>query len=49
MKEFEEHYFPNAYRQETLFRKVEDPENLGDSMAEDFLDKIKREIQRARS
>ena len=46
MKEFKEHYIPNAYEKEQLERKRRDLEDLGGTMAQDYLEKVKRELER---
>lgn len=46
MKEFKEHYTPNAYEKEQQEKKRRDLEDLGATMAQDYLEKVKRELQR---
>ena len=46
MKEFKEHYIPNAYEKEQLEKKRRDLEDLGGTMAQDYLEKVKRELER---
>lgn len=46
MSEFKKHYLPNAYEKEQEERENEDPEQLGESMARDFLEGIRRELEK---
>ena len=46
MKEFKEHYLPNSYEKEQLEEKNRDPKSLGASMAQDYLEKVRRELER---
>ena len=48
MGEFKEHYFPNPHEDEKHFKRKEGAEDLGASMAEEFLERIRRELQRAK-
>lgn len=46
MKEYREHYLPNAYEKEQLEEMNRDPKSLGASMAQDYLEKVRRELEK---
>lgn len=46
MKEFKEHFFPNSYEEEELHEMNKDPKNLGASLAREFLEDVRRELQK---
>ena len=46
MKEFRKHYLPNAYEKEQMEEKNKDPKSLGASMAQDYLERVRRELEK---
>ena len=49
MEEFKKHYFPDAYAKEQEEKRMNlDPKELGKIMAEEFLENIRRELEKMR-
>lgn len=45
IKEFKEHYLPKAYEKEKMQQVYEDPKSLGASMAQEHLERVRRELE----
>lgn len=49
IEEFKKHYFPDAYAKEQKEKRMNlDPKELGKLMAEEFLESIRRELEKLR-
>lgn len=44
--EFEKKYFPKAYRNKTIDRRITDPEVYGASLASEFIEEFKKRLTR---